>query len=154
MSKYDKLRNLTIHDIGLFNLSERTTVGKIIQITDPTHFQMIIGLDNVMFRFHCKLDYSVTSIDHPSVNRLLQLATDCKFDTNQTFPPTELQTLVNTNEKLLTVKCGNFDKDGNLLVELFEPNDVTTSIQSILAEEGHILSYVYDPVELFKFNTL
>ena len=154
MSKYDKLRNLTINDIGLFTLNNRTSIGKIIKIFNSTHFQMIIGLNNVMFRFNCKLDYSVSSIDKPSVNRLVQLATDCKCDIDKVLSEDELQTLINTNQKLLTVKCGNFDKEGNLLVELFDIEDKTTSIQSILAEEGYILSYSYEPTELFKFNTL
>ena len=136
MSKYDKLKKLTINNIGLFTLNNKTTIGKVIQVNSPEDFQMIIGLDNVMFRFHCRLSKS-------------KIISDKKINYINKF--IELQKLVDKNEKLLNVKCGNFDINGNLLVELYEFNN-KVSVQESLTDLK-ILEKIDDNEGIFKFNS-
>tara|TARA_B100001989_G_C24538269_1_gene465835 strand:- start:1493 stop:1954 length:462 start_codon:yes stop_codon:yes gene_type:complete len=152
MSKYDKLKKLTINNIGLFTLNNKTTIGKVIQVNSPEDFQMIIGLDNVMFRFHCRLSKSKIISDKKInyINKFIDLVTDCSCSNNE-LSDIELQKLVDKNEKLLNVKCGNFDINGNLLVELYEFNN-KVSVQESLTDLK-ILEKIDDNEGIFKFNS-
>ena len=153
MSKYDKLKKLTRKDIGLFTLNNKITIGKVIQVVSPLDFQMIIGLDNVMFRFHCKLSNTEIISDKKInyINKFIDMTTDCSCSNNE-LSETELQKLVDKNEKLLNVKCGNFDKNGNLLVELYEFNN-KKSIQELLTDLK-ILKKIDNNKGIFKFNSI
>ena len=154
MDKYDKLRNLTKNDIGPFSLLNRTTTGKIIDIYGPNMCKMIICMNNVMFSFNCKLKNTSVVPKNNFINELINFTTDCTYDTNVELTKLPID-MIKYNKKLLSVLCGEFDTDGNLLVDLYEPNtDNKTSINTQLIDIGYLTKIFHLPEELFKFNTM
>lgn len=154
MDKYDKLRNLTKNDIGPFSLLNRKTTGKVIDIYGPNTCKMIICMNNVMFSFNCKLKNTSVVPKNNFINELINFTTDCTYDTNVELTKLPID-MIKHNKKLLSVLCGEFDMDGNLLVDLYEPNsDNKTSINTQLIDIGYLTKIFHLPEELFTFNTM
>lgn len=169
MSKFDKLRSLTDNDIGEFSLTGRKTVGKVVDIYDANTCKIIFGLDNVIVKFNCRL----SGIDTPELkpsrlnpdrelekkaaqrarNRLIQLCTDCDCTLDKKFSRKSKKEFLKKNEKLVNIHCGDFDKYGRLLIEIFDINN-DKSFNSMLIEESYANKYDGGKKEPFKFNTI
>lgn len=169
MSKFDKLRSLTDNDIGEFSLAGRKTVGKVVDIYDADTCKIIFGLDNVIVKFNCRL----SGIDTPELkpsrlnpdrelekkaaqrarNRLIQLCTDCDCTLDKKFSRKSKKEFLKKNEKLVNIHCGDFDKYGRLLIEIFDINN-DKSFNSMLIEESYANKYDGGKKEPFKFNTI
>lgn len=169
MSKLEKLRSLTDNDIGEFSLEGRKTVGKVVDIYDADTCKIIFGLDNVIVKFNCRL----SGIDTPEMkppmskpnrdiekraakkarNRLIQLCTDCECSLDQKFTRKGKREFLTKNEKLVNIHCGEFDKYGRLLIELFDINS-DKSYNQTLVDESYANKYDGGTKEPFKFNTI
>ncbi len=169
MSKLDRLRSLTDNDIGEFSLEGRKTVGKVVDIYDADTCKIIFGLDNVIVKFNCRL----SGIDTPELkpsrskpdrelekkaaqkarNRLIQLCTDCDCSLDKKFSRKSKKEFLSNNEKLVNIHCGEFDKYGRLLVEIFDINS-DKSFNDMLIDESYANKYDGGKKEPFKFNTI
>ena len=62
---------------------------------------------------------------HKCRNRLLQLITNCQCSIDTIMKKQDCIKLLDTNTKIITVQCHEFDKYGRLLVNLY-PDELTT----------------------------
>ena len=137
MSNINKLQLLKSSDIGLFTLKNRQALGKVVHIIRPNICQIILGLNNLIFKFNCKLRNTVENSTSNNDN-LSKLVCDSNNILN--------------NQKIIKVVCYDFDTDGNLLVDLFNLNSDQSCINTTLITVGNLSSYNHSDDELFNFN--
>ena len=135
MSKFDKLKTLKSNDIGLFNLKNKTAYGKIVKIFSPNKCQIIFGLNNLIFKFNCKLNGTQTNTNS-NTNNLIDLVSN--------------STDINQNTQIVKLTCHNFDKEGYLLVDI---SDNQKLINKHLIDNSQLSKCNYTPDELFDFNS-
>ena len=149
------LENLNNDDVELFSLAGRDVKCKVVDIYDADTCKVIFLLDNKISKFSVRL----TGIDTPEMkppkssptrdaekraakkarNRLCQLVTNVSLQLDTLYKKKEIKELLKENTKLITIKCGKFDKYGRLLGELYV-ND--TCINQMLIDEKY--AYPYD----------
>tara|TARA_B100000073_G_C23353550_1_gene419859 strand:+ start:95 stop:568 length:474 start_codon:yes stop_codon:yes gene_type:complete len=152
MSKYDKLRSLTDEDIDLFNLSSKNSIGKVLHVYDGDRCRIVMGLDSIIVKFNCKLIGNNSNNSNKAKNKFIQLISDAKLDINKEYSNEELHNIYTTNDKLVKIKCSEFNSDGTLLVELFDLNS-NISYNSILRNEK-LSEDFNDNIDHFKFNSI
>lgn len=137
MSKINKLQLLKSSDIALFTLKNREALGKVVNIFSANICQIILGLNNVIFKFNCKLK---NTIEHKKSNieDTLKIVSDSEN--------------ISDNQEIIKIVCYDFDTDGNLLVDLFKQDDTPTSINKLLILSGNLQEYDHDSHKLFKFS--
>ncbi len=135
MSKFDKLKTLKSNDIGLFNLKNKVAYGKVVKIFSPNKCQIIFGLNNLIFKFNCKLNGSKTNTTS-NVNNLIDLVSN--------------STDINLNTQIIKLTCYNFDNEGYLLVDI---SDNQKLINKHLIDNSALSKYDYSSDELFDFNS-
>jgi endonuclease YncB( thermonuclease family) len=149
-----KLLLCSINDVPEFSLNGINTIGKIVDIYDGDTCKIILIYENNLLLFNCRLK----NVDTPEMkplktkinrdveiqnaikcrNKLIQISTNCNIDLDDKLTKKELQSILLDNNKILKIKCYEFDKYGRLLVELFF-ND--KSINDILIEENFAKRY-------------
>ena len=162
MSKLDKLRGLTDNDIGEFTLVGRKTVGKVVDVYNADTCKIIFALDSVILKFNCRLSgiepagiqeeskqYKVLS--QKARNRLIQLSTDCDCNINAKFSSKEKKDLLDLNEKIISITCEEFDRNGKLLVHLSDINSELTYNQTLI-DEKYVKKINLNQKNRFKLN--
>ena len=163
------LRNATNDEVPLFSLNGTKTCGKVVDIYDGDTCTIVFFVGDKRQKFTARL----LGVDTPEMkpllskpgrdqeikaakrcrNRALQLLTNCcdiTLDTEMTKK--ECKKILDTNTKLVTVHCHDFDKYGRLLVTLYDnigqhggaTNAETsgeTSVNQRLISEGHAKAY-------------
>ena len=135
MDKFEKLKALKSTDLGLFNLKKKIAYGKVVKIYSANKCQIIFGLNNLIFKFNCKLNK--TQICKDSENCYLQEYVSNHDD-------------IAINTKLIKIICNQFDKDGFLLIDLF---DNELCVNTKLIADKKLLIHNYDIEELFDFDS-
>ena len=153
----DLLRNIKCGDINEFSLNNIKTVGKIVDIYDGDTCKIVIIINNLLYKFTCRL----ISLDTPEMkppltknnreleinnaykcrNKLIQLSTSCNIDIDSNIKKQYCKELLNTNTKIITVLCHEFDKYGRLLVSLYNNEEDIISYNDILITEGFAKKY-------------
>ena len=135
MNKIDKLKSVNSSHIGLFNLNNKSAMGKVVKIFGANTVQLIFGLNNLIFKFNCKLVDTKLNSSSSEYN-LSKLVSNTVS--------------IENNSKILKIICNKFDVDGFLLVELM---DEDASINKTLVESGQLDSYLHSSDTLFDFNS-
>jgi endonuclease YncB( thermonuclease family) len=166
MDLINKLKNITNDDIELFSLNNLVTQGKIVDIYDGDTCKIVLIVDNTIRKFNCRL----LGIDTPEMkpplnkpnrdqeilnahrcrNKIIELTTTCECLINNQMKKTECKKLLEKNNKIIKIKCFEFDKYGRLLVELYN-DDNTKSINQILVDECFAKSYNGGTKEGFEY---
>jgi hypothetical protein len=110
-------------------------MGKVVKILGPNTVQIIFGLNNLIFKFNCKLVN--TQINNSSSEYNIS---KCVSNTIS----------IDNNTKILTIICNKFDNHGFLLVELKDEN---ISINKKLVDNGDLDNYNHSSDSLFDFNS-
>jgi endonuclease YncB( thermonuclease family) len=151
----DCLINCKDREIECFNLEGQEFQAKATNIYDADTCRLVFFLNNKLVKYTVRL----VGIDTPEIrpkrsvenrdqeiaaakkarNRLIQLATDQTIDLDLTPGKKEIQKILDSNKKLITIKCQEFDKYGRLLGKLY---DGDVCFNELLIEEGH--AYAYD----------
>lgn len=154
------LTKVTNSDVESFNLNGREFICKVVSVHDGDTVKIVFLMDNRLVKFDCRLSGIDTPELHPKLqntpdgeqkklaesnlaklarNRLVELATNIKVsgDPNDR----ELTQQLSANTKLIFVKCGEFEKYGRLMVELYENKKLHKSFNQILLDEKHARSY-------------
>jgi endonuclease YncB( thermonuclease family) len=142
-------------DVMLFSLNGLYTVGKVVEVYDGDTCRIILYYNNDFYKFTCRLNGLDTPEMKPLLskadreieiskaykcrNKLIQLCTNCICDIDSMEKNTNK--LLETNNKIICVKCLEFDKYGRLLVELYDNELLENSINTILINEGFAVSY-------------
>lgn len=133
----ETLRVIKSSDLPTYSYAGQWMIGKVLSIYDgDTCHIALINYDKFL-KLKCRLAY----IDTPELkplkahdnrleemskamkarNRLVQLATSCQIDVDSQMKGAELQKLLDaSNNKLVAVECGQFDKYGRLLVVIYD----------------------------------
>jgi hypothetical protein len=122
MDKIDKLRDICNNDINDFQLAGKNVIGKVVDIYSVNTLKIVLLLDNIVLKFNCKL-YNVDDDEEASIDDLKHLCTDILPEISiYNLDKSERLKIMNTNKKIVTVKCLNFNSKGLLQVVLFELN--------------------------------
>ena len=162
----NKLLKATNKNVDLFSLNNKEIIAKIVSVYDADTCKAVFYLDNKLTKFTIRLVGINTPEMRPSKklpnrnalkkfamkarNRLVQLSTDCTCNLDTNYTRQELKAMFISNERLVKIKCGEFDKHGNLLVELYDING-DISYNQTLIDENYSVPYDED-ISDFKFN--
>ena len=159
-----KLSKCTIKDIPEFSLNGINTIGKVVDVYDGDTCKIILVYQNNLLRFNCRLNF----LDTPEIkplknkhnreleiadaikcrNKLIQLATSCEININDNLTKHQIILLLNSNNKVIKIKCHEFDKYGRLLVELYYGDK---TINTILIEDGYAKTYDGKTKDIFVY---
>ena len=134
-----------------------TLNGKIVELYDGDTCKIILPVNNVFYKFNCRLSGIDTPEMKPAITKpnrekeivmaktarnelfkLICLNNKCLENINITKK--KIETTLIENKNLVTVKCLEFDKYGRLLVELYG-TDPTKSFNQILVEKNLAVEY-------------
>lgn len=162
----NKIKNMITDDLELFTLNGIETYGKVVELYDGDTCKIIMIVNNTIQKFNCRLIGLDTPEMKPSLskpnrdqeiinahkcrNKLLQLSTDCNYDIDTIMKKQDCQNLLNTNKKIIKIKCHEFDKYGRLLVTL-QADNLTKSINQILIDESYAKAYDGGTKEQFTY---
>jgi len=162
----EKLLSVKNDDLEVYNLNGINTVGKIVEMYDGDTCKIVLVVNNTLQKFNCRLlgldtpemKPSLTKVNrdqeilnaHKCRNRLLQLSTSCQCSIDTVMKKPECKSLLDTNKKIINIKCHEFDKYGRLLVTLFD-NKLDKSINQILIDESHAKSYDGGTKDVFTY---
>ena len=163
-----KLTTLKNDDIGQFSLDGIKTWGKVVEIYDGDTCRIILLHNDTLHKFNCRL----IGIDTPEMkpalsklhreeeihnahkcrNRLIQLVTNCEMPSVEVSLKSAVnKKLLDTNTKLIIVKCGEFDKYGRLLVTLFPDGENGVCANETLIGEKYAKSYDGGTKDVFSY---
>lgn len=153
-----KLATLKNDDMKEYTLDGVKTWGKVVDMYDGDTCRIILMHNDELQKFTCRLvgvdtpemkpllnkeqrDQEIINA-HKCRNRLLQLVTNCHMSSlDAVIKKSDCKKLLDTNTKLIMVKCGEFDKYGRLLVSLFPKEHDQVSANQILVTENYAKSY-------------
>ena len=153
----DLLKNIKSADIAEFSLNNIKTFGKVVDVYDGDTCKIVLIIHDTLYKFNCRL----MGLDAPEMkpsltkynrdieisnackarNKLIQLSTSCDVDLNCNITKQDCKLLFDTNTKIITVLCHEFDKYGRLLVSLYDNDDDVISYNDILINEGFAKKY-------------
>ena len=163
----DKLLTIKSDDIEEFSLQGTVTKGKVVEMYDGDTCKIVLIYKNELMKFNCRLMHLDTPEMKPPRNkpnreeeiknaikcrnRLLQLTSSCELSLEDNKTKIQIKKLLDKNNKIITIKCHEFDKYGRLLVELLnEENDIKT-FNDILIEEGMAKRYEGGTKDIFTY---
>jgi len=168
MEYREQLVNCNTQSIPLFTLSGKRTIGKIVEMYDGDTCKIAFYIFDNLYKFNCRLAGIDTPEMKPKMNSnnrdeemnaahrarnfLLNIATNCdNIDLSLHLKKSECAELLQKNTKLISVVCGEFDKYGRLLVELYDENvePGSPSYNQRLITEGYAKSYSGGTKEAF-----
>lgn len=139
MNRLDRLRKLNISEIGSFTLKNRKTIGKVVEIYNSNTCLIILGFDNVIFKFKCKL-YNTQVIDsYNSCTTFKDLVSSPQSST------------LCKNEKILSIYCRDFTDDGYLLVDLYDMDSNLSINKELIEKNDSVSQYDHSADKLFVF---
>ena len=133
-----------------FGFDGQTKQAKVMSVYDGDSVTIATLVDNVPYLFKCR----ITGIDTPEMkpsrsienrekhveagfrarNRVAQLVTDCDVDLDDMQRKLDIE----SNTRLVEVRCGKFDKYGRLLIAITHE---ASTVSRVLIDEGIAKSY-------------
>ena len=160
-------------NIGTFTLKDKEFYAKVVNVYDADTCRAVFFLNDQLVKYTVRLK----GLDSPEIrppssdiyreyqiqeakksrNRLIQLCTNCKLELESKLTKTKIQKIINENQKIIKLKCYEFDKYGRLLADLYYTengengeNLTEKCINKQLIEEGY--AYEYDGGKKKKFD--
>jgi endonuclease YncB( thermonuclease family) len=135
VQEINKLK-LVNDDVPKYSLKGKKLTGKVVYVYDGDTVHIVFYIMNSFVNFICRLDGIDTPELCPKNNNILEKNAGIKSRNyliskvvnNLSEPISEIITkkdikkICEKSTKLITVNCGDFDKYGRLLVELFDNN--------------------------------
>ena len=140
----------TEQSVPLFSFAGHVSAAKIVKVIDGDTVHI------VCYDRHgdiIKINIRLSGIDTPEMkttptiackarNYLISLATDSTISLDDFRPSKELQSIIDTNKRLVYVKILGDDKyGGRYLAELYQDANMKKSINDMMIESGHARSY-------------
>jgi endonuclease YncB( thermonuclease family) len=138
------LKKIKNTDVEEFSLKNKTFLAKVVDIYDGDTCKIVFYLDDKIVKFTCRLN----GIDTPELKPLktkanrdeeIEKAKQCK---NKLIELCCGSNTMENNDKLVFIKCNEFDKYGRLLIDIYNSKECETSFNHILVKEG--LAKCYD----------
>lgn len=140
----EKLKKVKKEDVEEFSLKNKIFIGKVVDVYDGDTCKIVFYLDGKLVKFSCRLN----GIDTPELKPLktkvnreeeIEKAKKCR---DRLIELCCGKIDVESSDKLVYIKCNDFDKYGRLLVDINESKECNGSINNILVKEG--LARCYD----------
>ena len=118
-----------ISNVPQFSLEGLETVAKIYSVYDGDTVKAIFPLHDKLYKWNCRL----TGVDTP------ELRTRCKIEKQYGYKVRDYlrEKILN---KVVKIKCGDFDKYGRLLVEIY-CNEDECNVNKWLVDNNYAFSY-------------
>jgi endonuclease YncB( thermonuclease family) len=157
----DILKNCTNCQISDFSFCGLFTLCKVVDIYDADTFRVVF-FRNKEDKEPMKIKVRASGCNaaemyplksHPNRkeemikarlarNRLVELVTDIKINLENTdYTKDDIENMLSDNKKLVYIKFDNFDKYGRVLGTLYINKDDEISVNQILINENHAVSY-------------
>ena len=163
-----KQLQMTNNDIPEFSLNGEEFLAKVVDIYDADTCKIVILLNKKPTKFTCRLYGIDTPEMKPSKkkpnrdlekqaakksrNRLFQLCCNVDCELEKMYKKKEIKQLIKQNNKLIKVKCGEFDKYGRLLIKMYDlDTNEEISFNQILINEEYAKEYFGKTKEQFTF---
>lgn len=115
----------------LFSLNGRNFAAKCLKVYDGDTCHMVINFNNEFHRFRCRLN----GIDTAEIK-----SKDIEEKAKAQDAKKYLSDLI--LDKIVTIQCGNFDKYGRLLVDIFQSvHNQDEHINKKLIDDGYARPY-------------
>ena len=112
-----------------FSLEGQTKEAKVVSVYDGDTIKIVFPIHNTLYKWSCRLEH----VDTP------ELRTRCIAEKKYGYHVRDA-----LREKILgkmvTIKCGEFDKYGRLLAEIYTPES-ETSVNDWLINQGYAFYY-------------
>lgn len=163
INSIDVLKNSTNNSIPDFSLCGLHTLCKVVDIYDADTFRVIFfkhkdDKEPIKLKVRaegCNAAEMYPLKSHPNRkeemrrarlarNRLVQIiiSPDVKIDVdNIEYTNSEISEMLSNNKKLVYIKFGKFDKYGRVLGTLYLDENKDNSINQMLIDENHAVSY-------------
>ena len=137
LSEERKKQLIECHDCNIneFSLKGKEFYSKIVNVYDADTCRAVFYLNDELVKYTIRLK----GIDSPEIrppskdkyrkyqieeakksrNRLIQLCTDCDIEVINKLSKKKLQEKIDKNNKIIRIKCEEFDKYGRLLAHLY-----------------------------------
>jgi len=146
------------YDTPEHSLNNLFIEGKVVNVYDGDTVHIVFSLNNKLVKYNCRL----LGIDSPEIcprsipdkaKREMEIASAIKsrnylisLVTGGIEPPYELnkktiKEFCGKSQKLVFVKCHNFDKYGRLLVEIFLNKSDTNSVNKLMVAGKYAVEY-------------
>lgn len=118
-----------INDAPLFSFEGQEIECKVVSVYDGDTVKVVFPLNNTLYKWNCRL----TGIDTPEIR------TRCKPEKQYGYKVRDClrEKILN---KIVKIKCGDFDKYGRLLGEIICDGD-KCSINQWLIDENYAFAY-------------
>lgn len=170
--KKEKLLECIDKNINCFSLSGKVFNCKVVNVYDADTCKVVFYLNDELVKYTLRLK----GIDTPEMkppssdknrkiqikeakrsrNRLIQLSTDCDLELELDLSKSKIQNLINSNKKIIKIRCEEFDKYGRLLASLFSndsnDSDKDISFNEILIKEGYAYKYEGGTKKKFDYS--
>lgn len=135
-----------------WSLQGRTLFARLVDMYDADTLTIILPLQSGYFKFSGRVHGIDTSEMKSKIaenkitankarNRMLQLCNVHNVSLEKTYTRKEVQAMLSQDVYLVWIKCGDWDKYGRLLVQVYKDKEDLTELGSILIEEN--LAYPY-----------
>ena len=125
-----KLMNIDeLEDAPLFSFEGQTHTAKVVSVYDGDTIKIIFPFNGQVFKWNCRL----SGVDTP------ELRTRCLPEKKYGYEVRDYlrEKILN---KVIEVKCGEFDKYGRLLIDIF-CKDETCSVNQWLIDSKYAFAY-------------
>ncbi len=157
-------------DTPLYSLNNNILLGKVVYVYDGDTCHIVFKINNQLVKYVCRLQH----MDSPEIcpknisdetqrkneinaaikarNFVLSQVTNTfvESDTSNKLTKNDIKDICSKNSKIIRIKCGEFDKYGRLLVELYTDSS-NISINDLLINKKLAVRYEGGTKE--KFNT-
>jgi endonuclease YncB( thermonuclease family) len=156
------------YNVKKFTLDGMSMWGKVVHLYDGDTVHIVFIINNTYSKFICRIAHidtpemapkNITDMNEKnkekeaaikSRNYLFEQVTDMKI--TSTVTKKDLDILCEKSQKLIWVKCFEFDKYGRLLVELYHNDKSTKSINMDMIDNNFALPYEGKTKEIFDSN--
>ena len=144
-------------------------LGKVVYVYDGDTVHIVFNINNKLTKFICRLAH----IDSPEIcpkniadknlrekeieaatksrNYLIEIVSTIKINDTK-YTKQNCKELLASSNKLIWVKCFEFDKYGRLLVELYENQSSIVSINKMMVDNNYAVSYEGGTKKVFDIN--
>ena len=121
-----------------FSLDGKYKVCKVVDIYDGDTCRVVFNHNGFINKWNIRMN----GYDTPEMRPSKSLPNREEIKTKAKESKNYLKSLIsNTPEQLVYLKCGNFDKYGRLLGEIFIEKNDTTSVNQMMVSNGYGYEY-------------
>ena len=112
-----------------FSLKNEVKKAKVVSVYDGDTIRVVFPILNKLYKWNCR----ITGVDTPELRTRDELEKKYGYEVRDKLRDKIL-------DKVVTVKCGDFDKYGRLLIDIYCDNE-TRSVSNWLIENKYAFAY-------------